>query len=233
MLSLGTFKLMLAYPEHASSLSQLIIHLEEYSAPCDLIEKNLNLFSRESAGRAFDFLNYAFENSIFYPGLIDITLKNEKYVDDILEGAKKLKAEGILSSFYFDVVGKNPTNAINFAKNLVILNSLLLIDQKSKKALEEVSEFGKGEFMFFKLLKRSDSLDSQTYAIICRNHSIFARDDVQDVLNNVPLFSSFNKAELSNLFEILSKDKPTELEVNRFISIIEDYHLTPSPTLNV
>jgi hypothetical protein len=61
----------------------------------------LNQFKTESMSSLLVFLQFALANDQYYTTLIDILLRQEKYIDTIYEGARKLVAGNKLSSWYF------------------------------------------------------------------------------------------------------------------------------------
>ncbi|MFV0822088.1 hypothetical protein [Legionella micdadei] len=224
-LDLDTFKLILTYPSQAYSISQLIIDLQEHAYDTQiLIDKLLAAQSPiKNMGTIIELLGYILENNLYYPGVVDILLRQDQYIDTIYEGAKKLLAGHCLSANYFTVLEQNPKNANIFAMNILLLYNAGLIDYRKPEDLSEVSGLGIGALHFLRFLRQVDMLDAASYKKIVQHNNILMAEKVVETFNNLPLFTSFDKKELHQMLELVNKEKPSDDDINRFTQIISNY----------
>lgn len=228
MLDSNIFNLLLAYPEQALNISQLLIKFQERAySPTILVDKLKDvLIARECMDTVIGLLDLILENNLFYPGVVDILQRQEKHIDKIYEGAQKLAAENALFADYFTLIEDNPQNANIFAKNILLLKSESLIDCHNPECLFAISHLGAGAFHFMKLLQHASMLDEHNFKIICRQeNNILNRNEVIDALSNLPLIVEFEKEELEKMLNLLNYPTVSAQDIQEFNGIIQDHFI--------
>ncbi|CAM3102736.1 Uncharacterised protein [Legionella steigerwaltii] len=225
LLDADTFKLLLAYPELALKISQLLNTIQAHAYKTSIIVNKLYgaSIAAERMDTVLNLLDLLLENNLYYPEIVDVFLRQEKYIDKIYEGAKKLAAEKCLFPDYFDLLETNPQNANIFAKNVLLLREASLISPSNPESVVKVSQLGAGAFHFMKLLQHADMLDEINYQKICRTNNILDRKEVIDELSNLPMIVAFQPEELKTMLDIVDQTILTERDVRKFNRLIQDH----------
>ncbi|KTC89440.1 hypothetical protein OQJ18_09325 [Fluoribacter dumoffii] len=225
LLDLPTLELLFSYPQHALELSQLLINLQECAFDTSILVDKLT--ATPVAGyqlkTILDLLGLILEKNIYYPAIVDILLRQEKYIEKIAEGARKLAAENLLLSNYFELLEQNPQNANVFAKNIILLNNASLIDHHDFGSLVKVSKLGVGAFHFMRLLQIADLLTEKNYQKICAHNDLLSRADIIESLGQLPMIATFNKDELERMLEIMINSPLPVADVLAFRSILANH----------
>jgi hypothetical protein len=232
MLNLARFKLMLTYPEQSYKIAKLLIDLEKHAlSDTTLVEKlSSSALSPQNRGTTIELLNLLLENNFYYPNVADILLEQEKNIDKIYEGTKKLLAENYLPGNYFELLKQNPQNANIFAKNILLLHNASLISNNPEDLLT-VSKLDVGAFHFMKHLQQAGMLDARHYQKICRSNNVLNQEEVSQALSNLPLFAGFQPKELEEMLDLMDKPTISKNELQKIVKIINE-HLIPNQNTN-
>lgn len=235
VLDLATFNLMLTYPQESLQISQFILDLQAHAYSPDLFVNKLHatLIAANHMSTTIQLLNLLLDIDTYDVDLIDILARQQQYIDIIYEGAKKLAKLPDLLVTYFYLLEENPQNANIFAKNILLLNSVLLLDPNSpKESLRSVSKLGVGAFHFMKQLLQANMLNGDSYNKICRNNGLLDREDVVQKLINLPLMTTIHEEQLKTMLDLVGKPTIDEGDVQDFNEIISEHHFSRhcSPT---
>ncbi|MCE0722697.1 MULTISPECIES: hypothetical protein [Legionella] len=236
LLDKSSFNLILAYPDESTNISQLLIELQEHAYnPDSLIDKlRASLISTPHMNTTLSLLNLLLTKDIYDLGVVDILLRQERFIDRIYEGAKKLSAVPELLNNYFDLLERNPENANIFAKNLLLLHSVSLISRcSSKEDFLKVSQLGVGAFHFMNYLQQAGMLNAENYQKIYEHNRFLEREDVAPTLTGLPLMTQFTKEELEKMLALVSKPaiSITQSDVGRFNDVLEEHQFHMSKQL--
>jgi hypothetical protein len=228
MLDLARFKLMLSYPEQSYKIAKLLIELQKKAfSDTTLVEKlSSSALSPQHRDLIIELLSLLVEDNYYYPNVVDILLEQEKNIDKIYEGTKKLLAANYLPGNYFELLKQNPRNANIFAKTILLLHNASLISNNPEDLLT-VSKLGVGAFHFMKHLQEAGMLDAKQYQKICRLNNVLSQEKVSQALSNLPLFASFQPKELEEMLDLIDKPTISEKELQKLIEIINE-HLIPN-----
>ncbi|AHE67851.1 hypothetical protein [Legionella oakridgensis] len=227
-LDLATFEFMLKYPEQSFKISQLIINLQKnaYSATT-LVEKlSSSSLSASQMSTAIDLLNLTLEHDLYYPGVVDILLRQKQYIDKIYEGTKKLTAAHLVLGDYFELLEHSPQQANIFAKNVLLLHNASLINYHNLEDMRVVSTLGSGAFHFMKHLQQADMLDTKNYQKICRHNGLLNQQKVIEALSNLPLMVTFRTEELERMLDLMNKPTLSDHDMQEFNEILNGYFIS-------
>ncbi|AWN73346.1 hypothetical protein LEAN103870_09760 [Legionella anisa] len=233
LLDKSSFNLILAYPDESLNIVQLLIELQEHAYNPDFLIDKLreSLISTTHLGTTLNLLSLLLAKDIYDLGIVDILLKQDRFIDRIYEGARKLSEVPELLSNYFYLLEKNPENANIFAKNLLLLHSESLISHCSpREDFLKVSQLGVGAFHFMNYLQKAGMLNAENYQKIYENNSFLERTDVVTKLTSLPLMTQFTKHELGKMLALVAKPaiSITLSDVHRFIDVLEDHQICNS-----
>ncbi|HHF7375278.1 hypothetical protein [Legionella bozemanae] len=228
LLDKSSFNLILAYPEESLNISQFLIELQDHAYnPASLVDKlRASLISPAHMNTMLNLLDLLLTKDIYDLGIVDILVRQGKFIDRIYEGARKLLAVPELLNNYFVLLERNPENANIFAKNLLLLHSTSLINHcSSKEDFLKVSQLGVGTFHFMNYLQQAGMLNAANYQKICENNSILERPDVVTTLTNLPLMTKFTHEELVKMMTLVTKPAifVTLRDANEFNEVLEEH----------
>jgi hypothetical protein len=230
-LETSTINLLLSHAKHASSITNLIIELKSHYYESKDIEQKLYEFIPHNIGSAIDLLCFTLDKSIFFPDLIDILIRQQNYIDTIYEGARTLSAKNILSSFYFLVIEKAPKNANTFAKIVALLHGDSLIAYNDRESLMKICNHSIGVYYLLNQLNLANMLTEKSYAVVSSHHRFFDNAEVISALSKIKLFEVLSKEQLGQLLEVINKDSTSELDIKKFITILQSHLLPPTDNM--
>ncbi|STY28438.1 Uncharacterised protein [Legionella wadsworthii] len=239
LLDTSSFNLMLAYPEASLKMSQFIIDLQDraYSGPESpqiFVDKlRASMVQPLQMSTIMDLLAFLLEKNLYGFNLVDLFIRNASNIDQIYKGAKKLISAPDFLMHYFKFLEKYPENANIFAKNIMLLSSVSLLESRS--ATEDfinVSKLGLGAYHFLNHLHSAGMLDAESYKMVLQNNGILDQEEVIGSLSSLPLMTRFNKTELEHMLHLLSRSL-CKSTTDNFLNILEAHHFScpPAPSI--
>ncbi|MCW8444620.1 hypothetical protein OQJ05_11215 [Fluoribacter gormanii] len=223
----ASMNLMFAYPEDSLLIADLIVNFQKHAYSTEKIIDKLHQFSVEKMSTVIELLTMLLSKNLYYYECFDIFLRQQKDIDKIYEGAKKLVAKDKLAPSYFDVLEKDPTNANILANTILLLNHAALIDYRKTEDVLIASKLGVGAFHFLTHLQHADMLDAENYKMVCRyNSPILNHPEVIKLFNSLPLFEEFDREELEKMLSLITKETNEDACLDEFIEMIEKHQFS-------
>lgn len=219
-----TLQLMLAFPEQATSIANLIVNFHDRSFSIPALSKILLQLPRNKIGAAVNLLSLLLDKGVFYTKHMDILIKQEKHLDIIYEGAKLLTENQSLLSDFMEIVQKNPHQAKVMAKIILLLQNTPSLSTTIIKNALNCGQFGLGTYYCLLHFKRANLLDEKHYKMIFQHYSALEKEEVIDAFSQLPLFGTLEKDTLLQLLALLD----TNSDSSAVVEVIQGTRL-PSP----
>ncbi|PWY54538.1 hypothetical protein DGG96_11590 [Legionella qingyii] len=223
----ASLNLMFAYPEESLLIADLIVNFQKHAYSTEKIIEKLHQFSEGKMSTVIELFTLLLSKNLYYFECFDIFLRQQKNIDKIYEGAKKLVAKDKLAPSYFEVIEKDPMNANILANIILLLDLASLIDYRKTEDVLIASKLGVGAFHFLTHLQHADMLDAENYNKVCRyNSPILNHPDVIKLFSSFPLFEEFDREELEKMLSLITKKTSADADLEEFIEMIEKHQFS-------